>query len=230
MADQPLIHLRGVDKIYRRGNEQLRVLDSLDLEVQKGEFVALMGPSGSGKSTILNLVGGLDQPDQGQVLFDGEDLAQLGEADRASWRARHVGFIFQTFNLIPVLNAVQNVELPLLLTPLKKGRRREQARTALEIVGLKDRMRHYPKQLSGGEEQRVAIARAIATDPSVLVADEPTGDLDVANAASILDLMQQLNEKNGQTILMVTHDPKAAERAHRTLRLEKGVVAAGGAA
>ncbi len=224
MTQETLIRLSGVDRIYRRGSEELHVLNGLDLDVPRGEFLALMGPSGSGKSTILNLVGGLDRPDAGRVVFDGDDLGDLDDAELASWRARNIGFIFQTYNLIPVLTAIQNVELPLLLAPLSRKQRREQATLALDIVGLSDRVRHYPNQLSGGQEQRVAIARAIATDPKVLLADEPTGDLDETNAESILDLLGRLNRENGQTIVMVTHDPGAARRAHRTMTLTKGVL------
>ncbi len=230
MSDHPLIRLAGVDRIYTRGNEELHVLNGLDLDIQKGEFVALMGPSGCGKSTILNLMGAIDRPNAGQVLFDGEDLSEMNEAERASWRARNVGFIFQAYNLMPVLTAVQNVLLPLQLTPLPRAKRRAQAELALQIVGLSERMNHYPNQLSGGQEQRVAIARAIATDPRVLLADEPTGDLDAKSAAAILDLLQELNRQNGQTIVMVTHDPKAAERAHRVIQLDKGRVVGGHAA
>lgn len=224
MADEPMIHMRGVDRIYRKGGAELRVLQDLDFNVEKGEFVALMGPSGSGKSTILNLAGGLDRPDGGDIRFDGEHLGDLSEGELAAWRARNIGFIFQAYNLIPVLTAQQNVELPLLLTPLGRGKRKAQAQLALEVAGIGHRASHFPKQLSGGEEQRVSVARAIATDPKVLLADEPTGDLDAENAASILDLLCRLNQENGQTIVMVTHDPKAAERAHRVMYLQKGVL------
>lgn len=224
MAEEPMIRMRSVDRTYRKGNAELRVLQDLDFNVGKGEFVALMGPSGSGKSTILNLAGGLDRPDGGEIHFEGEHLDDLSEGALAAWRARNIGFIFQAYNLIPVLTAQQNVELPLLLTPLGRGKRKEQARLALEVTGIGHRASHFPKQLSGGEEQRVSVARAIATDPKVLLADEPTGDLDAENAASILDLLCRLNEENGQTIVMVTHDPKAAERAHRVMHLQKGVL------
>ena len=224
MAEEPMIRMRSVDRTYRKGGAELRVLQDLDFNVDKGEFVALMGPSGSGKSTILNLAGGLDRPDGGEIHFEGEHLDDLSEGALAAWRARNIGFIFQAYNLIPVLTAQQNVELPLLLTPLGRGKRKEQSRLALEVAGIGHRASHFPKQLSGGEEQRVSVARAIATDPKVLLADEPTGDLDAENAASILDLLCRLNEENGQTIVMVTHDPKAAERAHRVMHLQKGVL------
>jgi putative ABC transport system ATP-binding protein len=228
MSDGALIRLRSVDRIYTRGSEELHVLNGLDMEVREGEFVALMGPSGCGKSTILNLIGALDRPDAGEILFAGEDLGKLSESERAEWRSRSIGFIFQSYNLIPVLTALQNVMLPLLLQPIGRKRRREQAELALKVVGIADRMHHYPNQLSGGQEQRVAIARAIATDPKVLLADEPTGDLDRTNAEAILDLLKKLNKENGQTIVMVTHDPHAAERADRQLHLDKGVLVAGG--
>ncbi len=222
MSDNALLRFQGVDKIYKRGDEELHVLAGLDMAVNAGEFLALMGPSGCGKSTILNLAGGLDTPDAGTVTFGGEDIGALSDAGRAGWRSRNVGFIFQAYNLIPVLTARQNVALPLLLTPLGSKARKEQAERALRIVGLGDRMEHYPNQLSGGQEQRVAIARALATDPRLLLADEPTGDLDATSAKDILDLLQRLNRENGKTIVMVTHDPAAAERAHRTLKLDKG--------
>ena len=224
------INLEGVTKIYRRGGEELVVLDDLDLTVPHGEFLALMGPSGSGKSTILNLVGGLDDPDSGTIVVAGTDLGRLSTNDLAAWRARHVGFMFQAFNLIPVLTARENVELPLLLTPLSKRERREQAEFALDVVGLADRMHHRPKQLSGGQEQRVAIARAIATDPTVLLADEPTGDLDRASADQVLEILSRLSSENEKTIVMVTHDPRASDHAHRVLHLDKGVLIEAGAA
>ena len=219
-----LIAARGVAKSYRRGGETVSVLEGLDLEVRAGEWLALMGPSGSGKTTLLNVLGGLDHPDAGTVVADGEEIDLLSGADLSAWRARHVGFIFQLYNLIPVLTAHQNVELPLLLTPLKKAERARQVETALGLVGLSDRMHHYPNQLSGGQEQRVAIARAIVTDPTFLLADEPTGDLDSKSAADILDLLGTLHAEMGKTIVMVTHDPRAAERAGRVLHLEKGVL------
>ncbi|HMS17697.1 MAG TPA: ABC transporter ATP-binding protein [Planctomycetota bacterium] len=221
MVTETLIDVRRVSKIYRRGSETLHVLQDYDLQVAKGEFLALMGPSGCGKSTLLNLMGALDEPDSGAITFAGEDILDLTDSERSAWRARNVGFIFQAYNLVPVLTAFQNVMLPLLLTPLSRARRKEQAQLALNIVGMGDRMSHYPNQLSGGQEQRVAIARAIATDPRVLLADEPTGDLDATNAAAVLDILQSLNKQNGLTIIMVTHDPSAATRAHRTVHLDK---------
>ncbi len=221
------VEVRNVRKIYRRETEEIVVLDGLDLDVPEGEFVALMGPSGSGKTTLLNLVAGIDVPTSGSVVVGGTDLTDLSESGLARWRSRNVGFVFQFYNLIPVLTALENVELPLLLSALSRSERRERARTALEIVGLGDRERHYPRQLSGGEEQRVAIARAVVTDPIVLVADEPTGDLDARSAAEVLDLMEVLNRDLLKTIVMVTHDPRAAERAHVQRHLEKGVLTNG---
>jgi putative ABC transport system ATP-binding protein len=221
-----MVDVRGVRKIYRRDAEELTVLDGIDLAVPAGEFVALMGPSGSGKTTLLNLIAGIDRPTSGSVVVAGTDVAQLSESELAKWRSRHVGFIFQFYNLIPVLTAVENVELPLLLTRLGKAERRERATTALRVVGLSDRATHYPRQLSGGQEQRVAIARAIVGDPSVLVADEPTGDLDARSAEEILALIESLNRDFHKTIVMVTHDPRAAERAHVQRHLEKGVLKA----
>ena len=225
-----LASMRGVTKRYRRGGQDLTVLDSLDLDIPSGEFLALMGPSGSGKSTILNLLGGLDRADAGTVVVGGEEISSYGNDDLAAWRARHVGFVFQSFNLIPVLTALENVELPLLLTPLKKKERREHAEYALGIVGLSDRMDHRPRQLSGGQEQRVAIARAMATDPTMILADEPTGDLDRASADAVLDILSRLVSENGKTVAMVTHDPVAAARATRVLHLEKGVLVEPGVA
>ncbi len=222
MATEPIIRLRNVERVYSRGGEQVPVLQGLDLEMDEGAFYALMGPSGSGKTTMLNLIGGLDAPDSGEVVVAGEHVDELEGAELARWRADHVGFVFQGFNLLPVLNAVENVMLPLQLTPLSGRERRAQAERALELVGLKDRMHHRPGQLSGGQEQRVAIARAIATDPRILLADEPTGDLDRNTAEQILDLMQQLNRDLGKTILMVTHDPEAAEFADKVVHLDKG--------
>jgi putative ABC transport system ATP-binding protein len=219
-----LIEARDVLKTYTRGGETVRVLDGLDLRVKRGEWLALMGPSGSGKTTLLNVLGGLDHPDSGSVISDGEDIEMLNNADLAEWRSRHVGFIFQLYNLIPVLTAYQNVELPLLLTPLDRKERDTQVRTALDLVGLSDRLKHYPTQLSGGQAQRVAIARAISTDPTFLLADEPTGDLDAKSANEILGLLGTLHTELGKTIVMVTHDPHAAERADRLLHLEKGVL------
>jgi putative ABC transport system ATP-binding protein len=221
-----LIRLRNVHKRYRREQNVLDVLAGIDLDVEEGEFLALMGPSGSGKSTLLNLIGGIDRPSEGDVFVAGESLAALSSNQLAAWRARNVGFIFQLYNLIPVLTARQNVELPLLLTRLSSKERRERVALALRLVGLEDRAGHFPRQLSGGEEQRVAIARAFVADPTLLVADEPTGDLDAKNADEILTLLQRLNQEMGKTIVMVTHDPHAAARAHRTRHLEKGVLQA----
>jgi putative ABC transport system ATP-binding protein len=220
------VSVQNVVKIYQRDSQQITVLDRLNLEVPQGEFLALMGPSGSGKTTLLNLIAGIDRATSGTVRVAGTELTPLSEGELAKWRSRNVGFIFQFYNLIPVLNAVENVELPLLLSDLSKKERRERALTALRIVGLADRSKHYPRQLSGGQEQRVAIARAIVTDPAVLVADEPTGDLDSKSAEEILDLMQTFNQEFGKTIVMVTHDPRAASRAHIQRHLEKGVLTA----
>ena len=220
------VSVQNVRKVYQRDSQQLTVLDGINLEVPAGEFVALMGPSGSGKTTLLNLIAGIDRPTSGKVVVANTDLTPLSEGELAKWRSHNIGFIFQFYNLIPVLNAIENVELPLLLTSLSSKERRERAMTALRIVGLEDRYKHYPRQLSGGQEQRVAIARAIVTDPSVLVADEPTGDLDSKSAEEILDLMQTFNKEFGKTILMVTHDPRAAERARIQHHLEKGVLRA----
>ncbi len=221
---RPIIALRGVSKTYWRDTIEVPVLAQLDLDVADGEFLALMGPSGSGKSTILNLVSGIDSPTAGRVVVAGVDLGSLDQAALAAFRARHVGFIFQSYNLIPVLTAFQNVELPLLLTGLDRRQRKQHVLDVLGIVGLHGRSEHYPRQLSGGQEQRVAIARAIVSDPSLLVADEPTGDLDAASATEILDLLGRLNREFGKTVVMVTHDPRAAERAHRVLHLDKGVL------
>ena len=218
------VSVQNVVKIYQRDSQQITVLDGLNLEVPQGEFLALMGPSGSGKTTLLNLIAGIDRATAGTVRVAATDLTPLSEGELAKWRSRNVGFIFQFYNLIPVLNAVENVELPLLLSHLSKKERRERALTALRIVGLADRSKHYPRQLSGGQEQRVAIARAIVTDPAVLVADEPTGYLDSKSAEEILDLMQTFNQEFGKTIVMVTHDPRAASRAHIQRHLEKGVL------
>src|ERR1017187_72014 len=218
------IQVRGLDKTYRRGGEEIHVLQGLNLDVDKGDFVAFMGPSGSGKTTLLNLLGGLDTPTRGSITVAGDEITHMSGSKLTSWRARHVGFIFQMYNLIPVLTAFQNVELPLLLTSLSKADRRTHVETALGIVGLKDRMNHYPRQLSGGQEQRVGIARAIVADPTFLLCDEPTGDLDRKSADEILSLLEQLNHEHGKTILMVTHDPLAAERAHSLLHMDKGVL------
>ena len=219
-----LIHLRDVKKVYFRDRIEVPVLQGINLDVREGEFVALMGPSGSGKSTLLNLIAGIDAPTQGEVRVAGESLGKLKPSRLSSWRARHIGFIFQLYNLIPVLTAYQNVELPLLLTKLSSKERKKRVLFALDLVGLTGREKHFPRQLSGGEEQRVAIARAIVADPTLLVADEPTGDLDAKNAADILTLLQRLHAELKKTILMVTHDPHAAERAQKILHLDKGVL------
>ena len=219
-----MVDVRQVRKVYKRDSQELTVLDGLSLQIPEGEFVALMGPSGSGKTTLLNLIAGIDRPTSGQIVVAGTDVAQLGESALAAWRSHNVGFIFQFYNLIPVLSATENVELPLLLTSLSKRERRERALTALKVVGLADRAGHYPRQLSGGQEQRVAIARAIVADPKVLVADEPTGDLDAKSAEEILGLIETLNRDFKKTIVMVTHDPRAAERAKIQHHLEKGVL------
>src|SRR5436189_3730118 len=220
----PLIELREISKSYHRDAIEIPVLERVTLSVDEGDFLGLMGPSGSGKSTLLNLLAGIDRPTRGVVSIGGTDITALGERALAAWRARHIGFIFQLYNLIPVLTAFENVELPLLLTSLAKAKRRDHVMTALNIVGLGDRARHYPRQLSGGQEQRVAIARAIVTDPTLLLCDEPTGDLDRKSGDEILDLLQALNRNHGKTIVMVTHDPHAAARATRTLHLEKGTL------
>ena len=223
---EPLVSIRGLSKHYVRGDQLIPVLVDLDLDIGGGEFVALMGPSGSGKSTLLNLIAGIDKPSSGRILVAGVDIATLSEAELADWRAAHVGFIFQFYNLMPVLTAFGNVELPLLLTTLSRRERRERVEPALALVGLTDRADHTPSELSGGQQQRVAIARALIADPTLIVADEPTGDLDRATAGEILGLLDRLNVELGKTIVMVTHDPKAAERAHRIVHLEKGVLAA----
>ena len=219
-----LVRVRGLDKKYQRGSEEIHVLQGLNLDVDKGDFVAFMGPSGSGKTTLLNLLGGLDLPSRGTITVAGDEITHLSGGKLTSWRARHVGFIFQMYNLIPVLTAFQNVELPLLLTKLSKSERKRHVETALQVVGLGDRMYHYPRQLSGGQEQRVAIARAIVADPTFLLCDEPTGDLDRKSADEIMDLIDRLVEEHGKTVLLVTHDPVAAARAHTLLHLEKGVL------
>lgn len=221
----PLVRVRDAHKVYKRGVERIDVLQGLNLDVAEGEFLALMGPSGSGKSTLLNLIGGLDRPTSGTVEVGAERIDRLSEAGLARWRARHVGFIFQFYNLMPVLTAERNVELPLLLTKLSRARRRKHVATALALVGLTDRARHFPRQLSGGQEQRVGIARAIVTDPTLLLCDEPTGDLDRKSGDEILDLLEGLNKEQGKTIIMVTHDPQAAARASRVLHLDKGQLA-----
>ena len=221
---ETLVNIREVHKTFTRGDEKIDVLQGLSVGIAKGEFLALMGPSGSGKSTLLNLIGGLDRPTSGVVEVGGVRIDQLSEAKLAAWRARHVGFVFQMYNLLPALTAERNVELPLLLTSLSAAERRRNVATALAVVGLADRMKHYPRQLSGGQEQRVGIARAIVTDPTLLLCDEPTGDLDRKSGDEVLDLLQTLNREQGKTIIMVTHDPHAAERATRTLHLDKGVL------
>jgi putative ABC transport system ATP-binding protein len=219
-----LIRARGLGKTYRRGGEEIHVLQGLNLDVDAGEFIAFMGPSGSGKTTLLNLLGGLDVPSAGSVTVAGDEITRMSARKLTSWRSRHVGFVFQMYNLIPVLTAFQNVELPLLLTSLSKAQRRQHVETALDVVGLSDRMHHYPRQLSGGQEQRVGIARAIVADPTFLLCDEPTGDLDRKSADEALDLIDRLVREFGKTVLMVTHDPLAAERAHVVLHLQKGVL------
>ncbi len=224
-TSQSLIRARGLNKTYSRGGEKIQVLQGLNLDVDKGDFVAFMGPSGSGKTTLLNLLGGLDVPSAGSITVDGDEITHMSASKLTDWRARHVGFIFQMYNLIPVLTAFQNVELPLLLTKLSKSERRKHVETALAIVGLADRMGHYPRQLSGGQEQRVTIARAIVSDPTFLLCDEPTGDLDRKSADEVMALVEELVGKYGKTVLMVTHDPVVAARAHITLHLEKGVLA-----
>jgi putative ABC transport system ATP-binding protein len=220
-----LVEVRGVTKSYHRGGQTIEVLHGVDLDIPRGDFVALMGPSGSGKTTLLNLIGGLDTPTSGSIVVDGQRIDRLGSGDLARWRAAHVGFVFQFYNLLPVLSAQKNVELPLLLTRLSARERRRHAAIALALVGLADRARHKPRELSGGQEQRVAIARAIVSDPSLLVCDEPTGDLDRATATEIMTLLQMLNREHGKTIVMVTHDVKAAEYASRRLHLDKGTLA-----
>ncbi len=217
-----MIELRGVSKSYRRDSIEIPVLKNISITVPTGEFLALMGPSGSGKTTLLNLVAGIDRPDAGTILVNGTEVNALGESALAKWRSAHVGFIFQFYNLLPVLTAYENVELPLLLTSMPKAEKRVHVEAALSLVGLADRMGHYPKQLSGGQEQRVAIARAIVTDPTLLVADEPTGDLDKNSASEIMTLLERLNKEFGKTIVMVTHDPRAAEKAHTVMHLDKG--------
>jgi putative ABC transport system ATP-binding protein len=225
--DASLVRVRGLDKKYQRGSEEIHVLQGLNLDVDSGDFVAFMGPSGSGKSTLLNLLGGLDLPTRGTITVAGDEITRLSGGKLTEWRARHVGFIFQMYNLIPVLTAFQNVELPLLLTKLSKAERRRHVELVLHVVGLADRMHHYPRQLSGGQEQRVAIARAIVADPTFLLCDEPTGDLDRKSADEILELVERLVSEHGKTVLMVTHDPAAAARAQVVLHLEKGMLVEG---
>ena len=222
--DPPLVAVRALSKYYTRGGQIIPVLVDINLDVHAGDFVALMGPSGSGKTTLLNLIAGIDKPSSGELRIAGVDIAKLSDADLADWRAANVGFIFQFYNLMPVLTAFQNIELPLTLTSLSRAERRERVDVALSLVGLSDRKDHYPNELSGGQQQRVAIARAIITDPTLIVADEPTGDLDRVTGGEILTLLERLNDDIGKTIIMVTHDPKAAEKAHRLVHLEKGVL------
>lgn len=221
----PLVTINNVHKYFTRGNERIDVLQGVNLQIPEGEFLALMGPSGSGKTTLLNLMGGLDQPSSGSLEVSGANIAGLSGGQLSRWRSQHIGFVFQLYNLLPVLTAEKNVELPLLLTRLSRAERQKRVAIALKVVGLADRAKHYPRQLSGGQEQRVGIARAIVTDPTLLLADEPTGDLDRKAGDEILDLLQTLNRDHGKTIVMVTHDPHAAERATRTIHLEKGVLA-----
>jgi putative ABC transport system ATP-binding protein len=224
MMSNTLVTVRDLHKVFQRGGQRIDVLQGVNLDIPQGDFLALMGPSGSGKTTLLNLIGGLDTPTEGSITVAGDRIDKLSGARLSAWRARHVGFIFQLYNLLPVLTAARNVELPLLLTKLSKAERRKRVQVALSIVGLSERMHHYPRQLSGGQEQRVGIARAIVTDPTLLLCDEPTGDLDRKSGDEILDLLQALNREQQKTIVMVTHDPHAAARAKRTLHLEKGVL------
>ena len=221
---EPLIQIRNLSKVYQRGKQSVEVLHHVDLDIEEGDFVALMGPSGSGKTTLLNLIGGLDTPTQGTIAVAGRPITRLSEDDLARWRASNVGFVFQFYNLLPTLTAQKNVELPLLLTKLSAAQRKSRASAALELVGLGQRKSHKPSELSGGQQQRVAIARALVTDPTLIVGDEPTGDLDRQSASEILSLLQQLNREHDKTIIMVTHDPKAAEYAKRTLHLDKGAL------
>ncbi len=223
-AARVLVEMRDLSKSYRRGSEPIRVFEGVNLEIREGEFLALMGPSGSGKSTLLNIVAGLDSPTAGKVVIDGQDITVMNGRQLAAWRSTHIGFIFQFYNLLPVLTAAQNVELPLLLTKLSKKERRDHLLHALEIVGLSDRSEHYPGQLSGGQQQRVGIARAIVSDPTIILGDEPTGDLDAASGKEILDLLERLSRDFGKTILMVTHDAHAAERAQAIMHMDKGVL------
>jgi len=225
MADTPLVHVRDVHKHYTRGSERIDVLKGISLDIPQGDFLALMGPSGSGKTTLLNMLGGIDRPSQGLIEVGGVSIGGLSGGALSRWRASHIGFVFQLYNLLPALTAEKNVELPLLLTKLSRSERLKRANIALKVVGLSERSKHYPRQLSGGQEQRVGIARAIVTDPTLLLCDEPTGDLDRKAGDEVLDLLQTLNRDYGKTIVMVTHDPHAAERAQRTLHLDKGVLA-----
>ena len=222
MADRPIVSIAHVSKAYRRGDQVVPVLMDITLDIPEGDFIALMGPSGSGKSTLLNLIAGIDKPDSGLLLVGGEDITRFGEAELADWRATHVGFVFQFYNLMPVLSAFENIELPLLLTNLSRAERRERVDNALALVGLSDRATHYPNELSGGQQQRVAIARALIADPAIIVADEPTGDLDRRSAEEILGLMRRLNAEMGKTIILVTHDAHAVESARHVTHLDKG--------
>ena len=224
MSQETIVRARDVNKAFKRGSERIEVLQGVNLEIGKGEFLALMGPSGSGKTTLLNLIGGLDTPTDGTIEVGGVDISRMNGAALSRWRSQNIGFVFQLYNLLPVLTAERNVELPLLLTKLSKAQRRKHVEIALRVVGLADRAKHYPRQLSGGQEQRVGIARAIVTDPALLLCDEPTGDLDRKAGDEILDLLQALNREHGKTIIMVTHDPHAAERATQVLHLEKGTL------
>ena len=226
VSDGPLVEVAGVEKVFRRGSEEIHVLQGVQLQIAGGEFLALMGPSGSGKTTLLNLIGGLDRPTRGLIRVGGQRIDQLSDRKLAAWRARQVGLVFQLYNLLPVLTAERNIELPLLLTHLSKARRKRQVEIALAVVGLSNRARHYPRQLSGGEQQRVGIARAIVTDPAMLLCDEPTGDLDRKSGDDILNLLQSLNHEHGKTIVMVTHDPHASARASRTVYLNTGQLSA----
>jgi putative ABC transport system ATP-binding protein len=222
MTNNSLVSIQNISKSYWRDSLEIPVLNNISLEIKTGEFIALMGPSGSGKTTLLNLIAGIDRPTEGTIMVADVDISKLNESELASWRARHVGFVFQFYNLLPVLTAFENVELPLLLAKLSKKERREHVEFALNLVGLTDRIHHYPKQLSGGQEQRVAIARSIVSDPTLLVADEPTGDLDKVSAGEILNLLERLNDEFKKTIIMVTHDPRAADKAHQIKHLDKG--------
>ena len=228
-TERPLVQISHLVKSYTRGDQEVPVLQDISLEIARGDFISLMGPSGSGKSTLLNLIAGIDKPTGGTLLIDGEDITQLSEGELADWRASNIGFIFQFYNLMPVLNAFENVELPLLLTNLSRAERRERVELTLSLVGLSDRMEHYPNELSGGQQQRVAIARAIVTDPTILVCDEPTGDLDKQSATDVLQMLKKLNSEMGKTIIMVTHDAHAAEAAKRIVHLEKGELTVGDA-
>jgi putative ABC transport system ATP-binding protein len=219
-----LVEIRGLAKSYRRGTEEIRVFEGVDLDIRDGEFLALMGPSGSGKTTLLNILAGLDTPSAGSVVVDGQDITRMNARQLATWRSTHIGFIFQFYNLLPVLTAAQNVELPLLLTHLSKKERRDHVMAALEMVGLTDRAEHFPRQLSGGQQQRVGIARAVVSDPAIILGDEPTGDLDAASGKEILDLLARLSGEFGKTIVMVTHDAHAAERAKAIMHMDKGVL------